>query len=278
MIPIVLLVIGIVVMVILILVVNGLRFQAAVGREFAELLKASDAGELRTVTEEDIESLPGPVQRYLRYTGTVGSESARTMRIKQRGSMRLKPDGRWLKFKAEQLYSADPVAFVWSAKVKIGPFTLLRTMDRYLEGKGHMVGKLMSSVTVVDGSGKEMDHSSLLRFLNEMMWFPSVYLSDRIRWEEIDEHTAKATIMDGGMEVSATLHLDEDGRLVDFVCPRYRQTDSGFELDPWSTPIDGYRTFNGRRLPGVGTAVWKLGSGDFTYIKIELTKVEINPR
>jgi hypothetical protein len=43
-------------------------------------------------------------------------------------------------------------------------------------------------------------------------------------------------------------------------------------------PISDYRTFEGRRLPGVGTAMWKLGSGDFVYIRIELTKVEIDPR
>ncbi|MCK5252776.1 MAG: hypothetical protein KAQ96_07490 [Thermoplasmata archaeon] len=247
-------------------------------REVEDLLKATDADEPRTVTEDDIEALPGPVRRYLRYTGTVGREYARTMRIEQKGSIRLKPGGRWLPFTAEQYYSADPVAFVWSAKVKMGPFTLLRAMDRYREGKGHMIGKLISSFTVVDGSGKEMDQGSLLRFLSEMMWFPSVYLSDRIQWEEIDEQTAKATIMDGGMEASATLHFDGDSRLADFVGPRYRMTDTGFELDQWSTPISDYRMFGGRRLPGVGSAVWNLETGDFTYIKIELTEVEINPR
>jgi hypothetical protein len=229
--PLVLLLVGIVVLIVLILVGNGLRFDAAVRREVDELLRAGDAGEPRTVTEEDLQGLPGPVQGYLRYTGTVGRDRARTMRIEQRGSLRLSPGGRWFRFTAEQFYSVDPVAFVWSAKVKLGPFTLLRAMDSYREGKGHMIGKLLSSITVVDGSGKEMDHASLMRFLNEMMWFPSVYLSDRIRWEDIDGRSAKATSTDGGMEASATLHFDEEQRLSSWTRGRPRSATTGPSME-----------------------------------------------
>ncbi len=71
------------------------------------------------MTEEDLEGLPEPVQRYLRYTGTVGREYARTMRVEQNGAIKMRPDGRWLRFVAEEFYTTDPVAFVWSAKVKI---------------------------------------------------------------------------------------------------------------------------------------------------------------
>lgn len=274
----VLLLIVIVLVVLMVLVASGLRFDALVREEVEDLLRASAANEPGTVTEEHLRALPGPVRRYLEYTGTVGCDLPRSMRIEQEGAIRLRSDGRWLRFTAEQHYSTDPVAFVWSARVKMGPFTLMRAIDSYKEGRGHMVGKLMSTFTVVDGIGKEMDHASLTRFLNEMMWFPSVYLSDRIRWEGIDERTARATMEDGGVSVSATLHFDGEGRLVDFTCPRYRSTDSGFELDPWSTPIEDYGTFDGRRLPAVGSAVWKLDTGDFEYIRIVLTKVELYPR
>jgi hypothetical protein len=274
--PLVLIPILILALVALVLVINGLRFEATVRGEVEELLRASVTVGTGRVTEEDIETLPEPVRRYLGYTGTVGREHARTMRIEQRGSIRLRPNGRWFPFLAEQYYSTDPLAFVWSAKIGLGPFTLLRAMDRYKGGRGHMVGKLVSTFRVVEGTGREMDEASLTRYLNEMLWFPSVYLSDRIRWEGIDDRTAKATIRDGDLEVSGQLRFDEDGRMVDFVSPRYRSVGDGFELDRWSTPIGDYRTFDGRRLPAVGSARWMLESGDFTYIRIELTRVEVN--
>lgn len=272
-----LVVIGLSVGSLLIFVISGLGFKAAVRREVKELIRLSKDSERRTVTESDLESLPAVVQRYLRYTGTLGRDRARVMRIQQRGSLRLAPRAGWRSFTAEQYYSTDPVAFVWSARVKLGPFTLLRAMDSYRRGKGRMVGKLMSTIPVVEGRGKEMDQGSLLRFLNEMMWFPSVYLSDAIRWEGIDDRTARATIKDGHIEATATIHFDEEGKLVDFEAPRYRSTDTGFEMTPWSTPISGYRTFDGMRLPGEGPGVWKLDDDDFTYIEIELTEVEVNP-
>ncbi len=275
--PLVLLLIGIPAFVVLVLLVNGLRFDALVRGEIDDLLRASVEGEPGMVTEEDLVDLPDPVRAYLVHTGTTGRERARTMRIEQRGVIRMRPGGRWLPFLAEQHYSTEPVAFVWSAKVKMGPLTLLRAMDSYKGGKGHMVGRLMSTFKVVDGSGREMDEGSLMRFLNEMMWFPSFYLDERLRWEPVNERSARATIEDGGMEVSATLQFDGDGRMVDFESPRYMSTPDGFKLEQWSTPVSEYRSFDGRRLPGVGSAVWKLASGDFTYIWMELTRVEINP-
>ena len=62
--------------------------------------------------------------------------------------------------------------------------------DRYADGHGHMLIKLASLLTVADGAGPEIDQGTLLRYLGEIVWFPSAALRDYISWEAIDERSA----------------------------------------------------------------------------------------
>ena len=40
--------------------------------------------------------------------------------------------------------------------------------------------------------------------------------------------------------------------------------------------ISGYKEFHGIRIPIGGEAIWKLDSGDFSYIKLEIMDIEYN--
>jgi hypothetical protein len=85
---------------------------------------------------------------------------------------------------------------VWEAKFKIAGLPLLRIRDQYELGKGHMFGKLAGIVTILDVKGDELDQGTMVRYLNEIMWFPTAYLGENIGWEEIDDYTAQATYTD----------------------------------------------------------------------------------
>jgi hypothetical protein len=105
-----------------------------------------------------------------------------------------------------------------------------------------------------------------------MMWFPDAYLNNYIKWEPVDANSAKATMTVNGTTASAILKFDGDGKLVDFIAERYMETTK----ETWSTPVAGYKDFNGMMLPSGGKAVWKLKSGDFCYIELELVDIEYN--
>ena len=62
---------------------------------------------------------------------------------------------------------------------------------------------------------------TLVRYLNEIMWFPSAYLSEYIQWEPIDSNSAKATISVHGLTASAVLYFNEKGELTNFVAEWY---------------------------------------------------------
>jgi hypothetical protein len=152
----------------------------------------------------------------------------------------------------------------------------LRALDKYESGQGHMFGRLAGFFTVFDVSGEKLDQATMIRYLNEIMWFPTAFLGENITWEDVDTHSAQVTFSDCGKSVSATMFFDDTGRLINFTTMRYREIDGEFSLDPWSTPIISYGIRAGLNLPVRGQAVWNLPSSDLPYADLEVTEVEYN--
>jgi hypothetical protein len=228
------------------------------------------------VTEADLTGLPAPVQRYLRYTGIIGKEKPYTIRLKQTGAMKQTPEDQWKEIEAVEYYSVDPPKYVWLGQMAAGPFNIVAARDSYIDGRGRMFIKMLGVKTIGDVQGEEMDYSALVRFLNEMMWFPAAFVNDNIRWEAINDNSARVTIADGSKSASAVLYFDEKGALTNFVSDRYHEVNGVYVRDTWETPITGYSEFSGLKLPVKGEAVWKMSTGDFSYIKLEVTTLEYN--
>lgn len=220
-----------------------------------------------------IANLPEPVRKYLEFTGVVGKPFVNRVTVKQSGRIRQSLQKPWMQFKATESYSIDPPGFIWDARAGYGPFPLLTVRDSYANGQGAMRVNLAGVFPIVNARGPEMDHSSAVRFLNEMMWFPSAFLRPNVAWTAIDDSSAEVSFTAFGRAVSAKLCFAPDGRITSFVARRYQHTGTEFELLPWSTPITAYGTLCGLRLPFAGQAVWHLESGDFTYIDLRVEEI-----
>jgi hypothetical protein len=153
----------------------------------------------------------------------------------------------------------------------------VNVLDRYIAGHGLTAPKLLGLIPLGTASGPEIDAGSLQRYLNETMWFPAAALSPTITWESIDVNSARATIQDGGLRVSAVFVFDTAGRLVTLTADRYRTIGDQFILTPWETPIRAYGEFSGVRVPVAGEGVWKLDTGDFAYIDLRVTEITYEP-
>jgi hypothetical protein len=277
---IILIVLGILVIFIILIAssitIGSIKFKKKVSREITEMLVQSGETKPEVFTEADIERLPEPVQRWLRYSQVIGKDRIITVRLKQEGFFRQKANQDWMPFTAEEYYTTNPPAFIWYATIKLAPFLSIKGRDMYYEGRGNMFIKLLSLITVVNARGDEIDQGTLLRYLNEIMWFPTAALSDYIKWESIDSKSAKATMSYQGVTASAVFSFNDKGELMNMVAERYRYVDGKFVLDTWSTPISEYGEFNGVRIPTKGEGVWNLSSGDFPYVRIKITDIEYN--
>lgn len=228
------------------------------------------------ITAAMLNELPEPVQRYMEFTGVVGNPWIERVRLKQVGKFRLGPDRPWMPMTAEEFYTTDPPSLIWNARFKVAGLPILSAKDRYESGHGHMFGKLAGLFTVFDVRGEKLDQATMIRYLNEIMWFPTAFLGENISWEEVDDHSTRVTFTDRGKSVSAKMFFDNVGRLINFTTMRYREIDGDFSLDPWSTPITGYGLLAGLKLPVRGQAVWNLPSGDLPYVDLEVSEIEYN--
>ena len=248
-------------------------FDRLVRHDVDTMLARATPDDSPTVTDGMLESLPPPVQRYLSYAGVVGKPVARTVHLAQSGRMRLGPGQPWLSLRAKQYYSVQPPAFVWDGIVRAGPVPIGRARDVYVDGKGSMLVKALSLFGVVDAQGEEIDQGAMMRYLSEMVWFPSAFLLGNVSFEAVDEGSARVTLTDQGRTASGTLTIDPDGRLTGFVAQRHRMAGGSLELETWWTPVTEYGERAGLRLPVRGKAVWRLADGDFEYIDVRVDEL-----
>jgi len=251
-----------------------LRFKANTNEQVRTLFAGAEQKE-QVVTPEMLEGLPQPVQRYLHYSGVVGKPLVSTVRLKQQGRIRQDESSPWMPLKAEEYYTVSPPTFVWQAGARVAGIPLMRIRDSYVAGTGRMFITAGGLFTVGDMQGAEMDQGSMMRYLNEMMWFPSAFLSDYITWEAIDDNSARVLMTGHGRQISAVITFDDRGRLTNFTGERYRDNGDGTsDLVLWSTPVTAYGEFGGISIPVQGRGVWHLESGDLTYIELDILEVE----
>jgi hypothetical protein len=223
------------------------------------------------VRDETVAELPSPVQRCLRRSGVIGLRVPERITVRQQGEILLRD--RWTRFTASESYTVDPPGFEWNASVKVAGLPLARAEDSLAGARGRMFVRLLGMITVVDESGPEMDQGSLMRWLNETMWFPHVWATDSISWSPVDERSAVGSLSLGDLTVEAEFRFDDDGRLVDFRADRYRIDDEGASLAPWSTPLKEHARFDGVEVPSHGSAVWAPDGEALEYIRIRVTGV-----
>lgn len=230
------------------------------------------------VFPEQVSSVPPIVQQWLRHTGTIGREVIQTAHVYQRGEMRTTPEGSWMPVQAEQWFTTKTPAFLWFANVGAGSFVQFAGRDIYHNGRGNMVIKLFSLVSVVDATGPEINQGSLVRYLAEIIWFPSAALSPYITWETIDNLRVRATIAHGNTTASGIFTFTKQGQVTSFEAQRYYTRDEGATLELWSVAIESKseKIISGLRIPAKATVTWKLPTGDFTWYKLEITDAEYN--
>jgi hypothetical protein len=249
------------------------RSARSIARDMIDVGSRSPA---TVVTAADIALLPDPVERWMRWANVVGRERIRTVRLRQKGEIRLAPDKPWMRFDAEQYYTTDPPAFIWYADVRTWIIPLMEGRDSYIDGHGAMVIKGGGWIPIVDAHGPKLDQAALMRYLSEIIWFPTAALEPCITWTPVDECSARATIVREGVAVSAIFTFDDIGRPTGMTADRYYDAGASSTLERWFTPSTDYGDIRGVNIPVMGSAIWKLKSGDFEYIRIEITRAEYN--
>lgn len=244
------------------------------GRSLQQRLQTDAAGlplaqPRGAVTEADIADLPPTVQRYFRFMGSVGRPEVTSFRAHLTSRFRLRPGARFLPAEFWQYNTVDPIARVFWMRISFFGVPMIG-VDRYVAGRGRMLGKLLDLVTVADGQGPEFDIGELTTWLNDaVMMAPSMLLRAGAGFTAEDEHCFEVTLSDAGRTVRARITVDDRGAPVDFRSDdRYADLPDGLVRAVWATPIEGWQHIDGQALPTTAAADWHLPTGPYRYAEL----------
>jgi len=151
---------------------------------------------------------------------------------------------------------------------------------RFKNGKAIMDIRVLSLITVQFAEGREMDIAETVTHFNDMcLLAPGSLIDKRIIWKELNEKEVEASFTNNGITINATLQFSEKGELINFISDdRYFNASSKQQQKiRWMTPISAYKEVNGIRSPSYGEAVWVMPDGNFTYARMSIDRIVINP-
>lgn len=254
------------------------RFQKMVNDESSELLKQVSHNTSKIISENDLNQLPHIIKTWIKSSGVVGQNEIITVRLKQKGEMRTKPNSKLMTFSATQYFNVKNPSFVWNTNVEAMAFINMIGRDKLTDGKGEMLIKLAALIPVVNESHNEKINSgAMIRYLAETCWFPSAALNNYISWMPIDETSAQGTFTYNDHSVSGLFSFNTDGDLISFEADRYYGGSKDATLETWHVEILSFKEFNGIRIPNKSRVIWKLPKGDFNWLNLEITDIEFNP-
>ncbi|GGD43353.1 hypothetical protein GCM10011361_07880 [Muriicola marianensis] len=260
----------------LITALSEMRFNSMTECAVEQLYSTNESILDENSEEAPLHELPGIVTKWIDNSGIQDLGEIRKVHLRQKGQMRLTPDGRWMSFSAEQWFNSNEPGFVWKTKVDaFGPI-FLSGRDQLITERASMNISLLSSIPVVSESeDPKLTQATMTRFLAEICWFPSAALHPYLVWESIDEYTARATFRDHP-EVSGVFHFDPHGQMVSFEALRYRDSGEHASLEPWSVRNTSFKQFGPVKLPNKSEVCWITDEREFHWLNLEITEIDYN--
>jgi hypothetical protein len=217
----------------------------------------------------ELEGLPPPVQRFFRAALQDGQAIVTAASVTHTGSMNMSATAeQWKPFTSRQRVITQRPGFDWNARINMFPGVPALVHDAYVAGEGLLRGALFGLVPVVNITGTpEIARGELLRFFAEMAWYPTALLpSQGVRWEAVDDTSARATLTDGTLAVTLLFRFNADG-LIDTVRAesRDRVVDGKTVSAPWQGRFWNHAERSGMRVPLDGEVAWILPEGVKTY-------------
>ncbi len=250
------------------------RWQSDTDKLRAKLTNGQRTIKPQIYDEKELEGLPAPVQRFFRTVIKDGQAIVSAVKLSQQGLFNLNEmEDKWSPFTATQLVITQRPGFDWDARIQMTPGVNAFVHDAYVLGEGHLHASLLGLFTVADVRGTpEADQGELLRFFAEATWYPTALLpSQGVRWDAIDDTSARGTLTDGATTVSLVFQFNAEGAIA--TCRAEARYRDKLTAMPWSGRFWEYSVRNGMLIPLEGEVGWEYPEGIRLYFKGRITEI-----
>ncbi|MCB0668452.1 MAG: hypothetical protein KDC80_21655 [Saprospiraceae bacterium] len=226
------------------------------------------------LTNSDIQHLPAVVQKYLHYCQVIDKPKVRNFKVVMEGQMRNKQRD-FFPFRSVQYnFLEGPSRLFFMEGKMLG--LAVPGYHRYVDARASMKISLFGIIPIVNLSGDTLDRTETVTLLNDIcLMAPGALIDERITWKTLNDSTVLATFFVDPHRVSAELHFDPQGKLINFVS--YDRTEVGDMVRyPFHTPIHAYTKFDQFNLVSQGDGTWIYPEGAFTYGKFDLKSIAYN--
>ena len=191
--------------------------------------------------------LPDPVVRFLTSAFPDGVADVETARLEGRGRFRRRPLP-WLPVRF-RIFLRPGRDRVQDLEVVLGPVTLLRVLDAFVDGRG--ITRVLGSAD----TGAHIDQGSLHPLLAETLFFPSAWsIVGGLSWEPVDDRSARLVVpFQDGSEV-ATVRFDPTTNMPsDYEAVRYKS--QGPKVD-WQVRMRNWQRLGTTPVPRTIEVRW----------------------
>jgi len=228
-------------------------------------------------THSILEEQPELIRQYFKSTIADSVSIPKFITVNQSAQFKTDLKSEWMPLTATQYFTTESPNFLWVSEMQNSNFFWVNAIDSYIKGKGNMLIKFNSSITIADSWGLELDKSGLFRYISEAVLFPTKLLpSKNLFWNVLDSNIAEIKFTDGEISVVAKLFFNKQNlieRIETF--DKYRALDNGYERSLYTIYLTDYKNVENKfTIPTYIEVEWQLPTGKFKYGKFNIDSVK----
>ncbi len=254
------------------------RWESGTRELLGRLEEGRRAVEPATYDAREIENLPAPVQRYFRKTLRSGQPMIAAVTVEHTGTFNMgEKSDNWKKFASRQRVITQRRGFLWDARVRMAPGIDAYVHDAYVAGEGILHATAFGLLTVMNLRGpREVAEGELMRFFAEAAWYPTALLpSQGVRWEAVDDSSARATLVEDGITLTMLFTFDDAGLIASTRAEARGRLVGGTAIPtPWEGRVWDYEVRDGMLVPLSGEVAWILPEGPKPYWRGRIERLE----
>lgn len=229
-------------------------------------------------TKKEAAELPFQVRNYFLKVIEEKTEKPRFLSLNQKAQFKTSINSGWKDLTADVYYTPVNPAYLRDSQIEMSEFLWTRAIESYIDGRGAVIIKLLSSLKVTELTGQKVNESSLARYLTESVMFPSALLpSNNLKWRKLDGNKAEVELTHNSNKVKAIFFFNEK-HLVEKVktSNRFRTTRAGFQQTDFTIHYSDYQKADGFTIPTQFEIEWNLPDHKFKFGKSKIENLKFS--